>query len=337
MIPVYKKLLSVISLVLLCLLCSVSQLKAETKTLRTAQLLDKGHPSELGLIRFGELLKERTNGDITIELKDNTIFFGERDLIEGIQMGELDLIVITTAPLYGFATDFLIFDLPYIFPNEEIARKVLDGPIGEKKLKNAQHVGLMGLTYYENGMRNISSKNIPIHLPKDIQGLKIRTLESRIHMATFRAMGATPVPLPYHDILKYVQKGNIDAQENPISVMMTGELYKFQKYYTLTEHFYLAAPMFISLATWNKLSKEEQTIIVECAKESTKYQRQLSSEMNSPEVLNNMSKYMETIELTDKDAWIKATEHVKNAFMPEIGEESYNELKNEIERIQAEN
>jgi tripartite ATP-independent transporter DctP family solute receptor len=312
------------------------ELKAEGPiALRAAQILPANHPSQLALIRMGELLKEKSKGEIVLELVDNSGFEGERDLIEAIQMGELELIVIATPPLYGFTTDFLLFDLPYIFPDVKTARTVLDGPIGKRSLKNTMHVGLMGLTYYENGLSHISSDTKPILLPEDLKGMRIRTMESRIQMVTFRSLGATAVPLAYHDLIRYLKKDSIDLQENSVQVMYTSEIYKIQKYYTFTGHFYKPSPMFISYAVWSRLSEEHRAIILEAAEESSVYQKELCDEMNSPSTLAELEKYMILFQHPDLEAWKKALEPVHKEFLPEIGANSLKELSEEVRRIQA--
>jgi tripartite ATP-independent transporter DctP family solute receptor len=256
-------------------------------------------------------------------------------LIEAIQMGELDLIVITTPPLYGFTTDFLMFDLPYVFPNQDVAREILDGPIGERSLKNSIHVGLMGLAYYENGLRHIGSTRKPIYLPEDVSGLKMRTMESRIHLDTFAALGAIPTPLGYNDLLKSLKTNLIDLQENPVTVMLTGKIYEFQKYYTFTGHFYSPSPMFISFGIWNKLPPKLRKILEEAAKETAAYQRELCDEMSGPAALDEFRKYMTLIEVPDLSPWKEATSVVYDKFLPEIGKERLGELQKEILKLEA--
>jgi TRAP-type C4-dicarboxylate transport system substrate-binding protein len=191
----------------------------------------------------------------------------------------------------------------------------------------------MGLTYYENGMRYITSSSKPIHVPDDLKDLRIRTMESRIHMVTFRTLGATPVPLAYNDLLTNLKSGNIDTQENPITNIYTGEIYKYQKYLTYTEHFYQPAPMFISYAIWSKLTQEQRAIILEAAEESSVYQRKLCDEMVEPATAE-FKKYMELIE-PDKSIWKKATEPVRAEFLVEVGPDYLEELETEIARLQA--
>ena len=247
--------------------------RAEEIVLKAGQILGSGHPVETALRRFGDLLKERSGGSLTLEIIESSAFDSERDLIEALQMGGLDLIVITTSPLYGFTNDFIKYDLPYVFPDAETARAVLDGPVGERSLKSSVQAGLVGLAYYENGLRHISSSRDPVRLPEDVKGLRIRTMESRVHMATFRALGATPVPLGYNDLLKHIRADLIDLQENPVSVMYSGKIYEVQKYYSFTGHFYLPAPVFVSYGAWRKLRPLERRLLAEAARETAAYQR----------------------------------------------------------------
>jgi tripartite ATP-independent transporter DctP family solute receptor len=304
-------------------------------TLRAAQVLADTHPSHVALVRFQELLNERSKGEIQVEIADSKILGGERELIEAIQMGEVEIIVIGTAPLYGFTSDYLVFDLPYVFPDAGTARAVLDSPFGQTHLDRAMQVGLKGLTYYENGLRHISSTKKPIRLPGDLQGMRFRTMESRIHLETFRALGANPVPLSYSDLYARLKGGDLDAEENPMSVFVTGKLYEVQKYYTLTGHFYMPSPMFISISVWNKLDTADQELILQTARETAVYQRQLSDIFNSPTAIENLERSITVIQDVDKDAWKAAVAPVRKIFEAEVGQDTLAGLEKAIQDVEA--
>jgi tripartite ATP-independent transporter DctP family solute receptor len=299
-------------------------------TIRAAQVLADTHPSHQALLRMADILSERSGGELGLDILDGNALGGERDLIESIQMGEADLIVIGTAPLYGFTSDFLVFDLPYLFPDLSTARAVMDSPFARNRLDNAIHAGLKGLGYYENGLRHISSSKTPVLLPGDLKGMRIRTMESRIHLETFRALGASPVPLSYSDLYDRLKNGSIEAEENPVSVFVTGKFYEVQDYYSLTGHFYMPSPMFVSNSLWNKLDRRDQELLLEAARESARYQRELSDAFYTKEALDELSERITLFRDIDRGPWRKAVAPVRKIFEAEVGAQTLKELDRAI-------
>jgi tripartite ATP-independent transporter DctP family solute receptor len=305
----------------------------ETLTIRAAQVLHPGHPIARGLEYMAMLVRERSGGRLLLEILPPSQFTGERELIERVQMGDLDLIVITTAPLYGFTNDFMALDLPYVFDSPQTARKVLDGPFGEKTLQSALGVGLVGLAYYENGLRHISTSDRAVAVPGDLKGLKIRTLESRIHMEVFRTLGATPVPLAFGDLYQTLKSGNVDGEENPLSVIMTSRFYEVQKNLALTGHFYLPSPMFIAAGVWNKLPESHRELLRSASRDAMHYHRAVADGFSGPETLEFLKSRMKVEERPDLALWKSALAPVRDRFKAEIGEEALAELDREIARV----
>ncbi|MDR2353468.1 MAG: DctP family TRAP transporter solute-binding subunit [Deltaproteobacteria bacterium] len=300
---------------------------------RSAQVLASDHPIQLGLNRLATILEEKTNGELTLDIMEPGQFGSERELIEAIQMGDLDLIVITTPPLYSFTNAFLAFDLPYIFPDTQVARTVLDGPFGQDRLKAAANIGLVGITYFENGLRHISSLDKPIIVPWDLKGLKIRTMESRIHLYTFRTLGANPVPLAYNDLYQNLKNKTLDGQENPPSVFITGKLYEVQKHYSLTGHFYITSPMFVSSSAWNKLTPEQQVIFTNSAQEAKYYQRFLADQINDIDYLKRVAPDVTIHSSLNLNLWkSNLVDPIRHQFQNEIGIDTLKELDLEIQR-----
>ncbi|MDR2611918.1 MAG: DctP family TRAP transporter solute-binding subunit [Deltaproteobacteria bacterium] len=305
----------------------------EKLVLRAGQVLLPGHPIPQGLEYMAFLLDERSGGEISLEIRPPSELDGERDLIESIQMGELDVIVITTAPLYGFTTDFLVFDLPYVFPDQQTARRVLDGPYGERTLKKALQVGLVGLAYFENGLRHVTTGKTPVSRPEDLAGLKIRTMETRIHMAVFRKLGATPVPLAFGDLYSHLKKGAVDAEENPVSVITTTRLQEVQGYLALTGHFYMPAPLFISAGVWNRLPDRHRVILQDAARDAMHYHRAIADRFMGQEALDELSRSMTVNARIDRGLWRRALASVREDFKAEIGPETLEELDREILKL----
>ena len=200
------------------------------------------HPYHLGLLRFKELIEAKSGGRIAVDVFHSSQLGSERDLIEGLQLGTVQMTLISTAPLSGFTSDFLVFDLPFIFSSVKAARDCVDSEIGQKMLDQLASQGITGLCFFENGFRSITNSRRPIQTPADLDGIKIRTMENPIHMATFRTMKADPTPMAFGELFTALQQKTIDAQENPLAIVDTSKFYEVQDYLSLTEHFYSPAP-----------------------------------------------------------------------------------------------
>ena len=238
------------------------------------------HPYNLGLVKMGELLSEKTNGAVTLDVFGNSQLGSERDLIEGLQLGSVQVTCVSTAPLAGFTDAFLVFDLPFIFETSEQARAVMDSEVGTQILNSVEEQGLKGLAWFENGFRNVTNNVKPITVPEDLKGIKIRTMENQMHMAAFQIMGSDPTPMAMGDVFTALQQGTIDAQENPVPIIATNKFQEVQKYISMTGHLFSPTPVFIAKDYYDALPAEYQTAVQEAATEAAPYQREQIDEQN---------------------------------------------------------
>src|SRR5690625_3527871 len=148
-----------------------------------------------GSLYFKDLVEERTGGKVTIEIHPNATLGGEREMIEALQLGTLDMLITSTGPVGNFAPKSNAFDFPFLFRDEEHAYAVLDGELGDEVNEQLEEVGIKVLAWAENGFRNMTNDVRPIVNPEDMDGLKIRTMENQVHLAAFQAYGADPTPM----------------------------------------------------------------------------------------------------------------------------------------------
>lgn len=299
----------------------------EARSLKVAHTLAIDHPYQKGLVKFGELLKEKTNGRYIVEVFPAAQLGSEREAIEGAQMGTIDLTLVSTAPLSGFSDAFLVNDLPFIFSSREHAYKVLDGEIGTEMFNKLEGTGLKGLAYFENGFRNVTNSKRPIVNPEDMKGLKIRTMENQIHMESFKVIGADPTPMAFGELFTALQQKTVDAQENPLAIISTSKFFEVQEHLALTGHFYAPAPLLISQALWDELSDADKEIFQQCANEARDYERQVIFEMNN-NLLQELKDYGMQVTEPDKEQWKKAMQPVYDKWQDKIG-------KDLIEKVQA--
>ena len=265
------------------------------------------HPYNLGMNRLNELLQEKTNGAVSVDHFGSSQLGGERDLIEGLQIGSVQMCCISTAPLSGFTDSFLVFDLPFIFETNEQARAVMDSDVGTEILNSVEDQGLVGVCWFENGFRNVTNNVRPINKPEDLKGLKIRTMENQMHMAAFQIMGADPTPMAMGEVFTALQQGTIDGEENPVPIVESNKLDEVQKYNSLTGHLFSPAPVFISKDYYDGMPEEYQKAVMEAGKESVEYQREQIDEQTASgiEVMKERTG-METNEV-DKSLFKDAT------------------------------
>ncbi|WP_366924414.1 TRAP transporter substrate-binding protein [Metallumcola ferriviriculae] len=286
--------------------------------IKIGHVLAPTHPYQTGLEEFAKLVEEKTEGQVTVDVFHSSQLGNEREMIEALQMGTLDMALVSTAPLAGFSNEFLVFDLPFIFDNRDNAYKVLDGEIGSGILSTLESKGIKGLGYWENGFRNVTNSQRPVIHPEDMQGLKIRTMENKIHMASFRTIGADPTAMAFGELFTALQQQTVDAQENPLPIIFTSNFFEVQDNLAMTGHFYAAAPMLISKQLWDGFSPEIQNAIQEAATEARDFERETVASMDSELLGTLKDKGMQVTEV-DKAEWREAMQPVYEEFEKEIG------------------
>jgi len=253
-------------------------------TIRLAHVVNEKDTYHIAAERFQQLVSEQTDGAVTIEIYPNASLGDERTLLEGMQIGTVDMGVITNGPVANFVDEFSVFELPFLFPSSEAAYSVLDGKIGQEILGKLQEVNLKGLAYAERGFRNITNSEHAINVPADLEGLTLRVIQNEVYVDTFRELGANAVPMAWTEALTALQQGTIDGQENPVNAIYAFNLAETQNYLTMTRHIYAPAIFIMSLPTWNGLQEELQEIVLDAAKEASSYAREQNSVMEAEQL-----------------------------------------------------
>ena len=220
----------------------------------------------IGVTTFGDEIAKRTNNRYKLQYFPAGALGGEREMLEAVQLGTQDMIITSTGPVGNFVAETRIVDIPFLFRDYEHARKVLDGPIGQDILTKFPAKGLVAISWMENGFRHVTNSKKPIKTPEDLAGLKIRTMENKVHMEAFKAMGSLPTPMNMNEVFTALQTGTVDGQENPIPVILHNKLYTVQKYLSLTSHVYSPAMLIINKGLWDKLSAADKASFQEAAK-----------------------------------------------------------------------
>jgi tripartite ATP-independent transporter DctP family solute receptor len=234
-------------------------------------------PHHKAVLRFKELVEERSNGRIEVNIFPAGQLGSAKEMFEGLQMGTQEIALVPTARISGFNQKLQLFDLPFLFPDRVTAYKVMDGPVGSVLLKTLKENGVVGVAYYEDGFKHFTSNN-PIQKLEDFNGSKFRTMESPIIMEQFRAMGSNPTPVAFSEAYNAMQQGVVDGQENPLVTITNMKFYEVQDYLLLSSHAYLAHVLMFSEPWFNKLSTEDQEMLTEIGREIASWQRNLVAE-----------------------------------------------------------
>ncbi len=228
----------------------------------------------LGSLKFKEELEKRSNGEITLKIYPNSTLGGDRDLVEGMQMGTVDFGLVAGV-LGNFEKSIGLLELPYLFDSQEEFNKVIHGPIGEEIAgRLVKKSGIRILNWWDRGPRQTTS-NKPINKLEDLKGLKIRLPEIPAMVNSWRAMGANPTPMAWSEVYTGLQQNVIEAQENPIPFIYGGRINEVQKYIAITDHKYEYVTIAMSEMRWKKLNDKQRQIIVEAANAATAYENQL--------------------------------------------------------------
>lgn len=264
--------------------------------------------------KFSDLVKERTNGAYDIQLFPNSSLGDERTMLESMQMGTLDAGIITSGPFVNFVNEFGVLDLPFLFPNNEAAYKVLDGEVGKEILSKLENHDLKGLAFAERGFRNLTNSVRPIQAANDVKDLKIRVMENDVYISSFKAMGVNAVPMAWTEALTALQQGTIQGQENPINVIHAYKMWESQKYVTMTRHAYASAVITFSLDKFNKLPADIQEIFVNSAQEAAEYERQWVADNEASQIADLKANGMEVIEEPDLASFKAAVQSVYDKY-----------------------
>lgn len=281
-----------------------------------------------GAVAFRETLERLSDGKFTVVEHPSSALGGERDMIEGLQIGSVDLVITSSGPLGNFAPEVLVLDLPFLFRDYEHARGVLDGEIGQEMLENMRDQDLVGLAWSENGFRHLTNSQRAVDAPEDLDGLKVRTMENQVHMRAFEAMGAAPTPMAWPEVYTALQQGTVDGQENPIPVIAAAKFWEVQDHVSLTGHVYSPAIVLASPFVIDGLSEEEQGWFYEAAAASAAATRARveADEARGIELFREHG--MDVITEVDKAPFQEAAAPAWESFIADNGDEL-------IQRIQA--
>ncbi|SFE69956.1 TRAP transporter substrate-binding protein DctP [Alteribacillus iranensis] len=280
------------------------------------------HSFTVGIEEFVKKVEERTDGRVSFEVFGNGQLGGERDLIEQVQLGSLDMTVVTAGPLGNFVPETTVLEMPFLFRDVEHAYQVLDGEVGQELMGRIDEQGFKSIGWWENGMRHSTNNERPIQSPEDMEGLKMRTLENDIYTETYRSLGTDPTPIAFPEVYTSLQQGVVDGLDASYGVFYTTNLYEVQKHFSETGIYYAAAAALMNADAFASLPEDIQEVIMETGQEVAAFQRQVNLDMEEEQKADIKERGVEVVEAEeiDREAFQEAVQPVYDAYDEEFGE-----------------
>ena len=278
-------------------LVAVGAALAQEKIIKFATQNPIGHPVTMGMEKFKELVEKNSGGKLKVNLFPGGTLGSDQANVSALQGGALEMVSLNSGILAAQVKDFAVYDFPFMFSNSKEADAVVDGPFGKKMHAKLEDKGMVGLTYFELGFRNLTNNKRAIKKVSDIEGLKLRVIPNPINVDWVKALGANPTPLPFPEVYAAMEQGAIDGHENPLTVINANKFYEVQKYVALTNHQYNPQSVLVSKKFWDGLSVSDKKILSDAASEASAYQRKQARDQVSVALENLKKNGMQVSEL----------------------------------------
>ena len=282
---------------------------------------------------FKPQIEAKSNGRIKVELYANSQLGDDVSLIQQLRAGTLEACGPVTSPLVGVAPGFAVFDIPFLFSSPQVADKVLDGKVGQELSATLESKGLYNLGWSEMGYRNLTNSARQVVTPAEVKGLKIRTMENPVQLATWRLLGANPTPMPVSEVFTALKQHAVDGQDNPLSAIYGWKFYEVNKYITLTGHIYSPLLFLFSKSIFDSYPKADQELIRQVAKETAIRGRAIAREQDTKyldEIQKSGLVTITTLTPAQKKAFQDATMPIWDLVEKSAGSDLISELKAEV-------
>lgn len=290
---------------------------AETRFQIGHSLSQKSH-YQAGATAFAEAVQEKSDGRYTIEIVPAGGLGSEREMVEGVQLGTIDLVLTSLGTVGSFVPETGVLDLPFLFEDLDHARRVIDGPVGETLIEAVGENGFMPLAWAENGIPGFITKGRPIRTADDLQGLKMRTQANPMHTAAFEALGAQAVPLGFGEIYTAIQTGTIDGTYMVTPIVETSNFYQVQEYITQAPLYYQAAMFVMAPSAWDQLTDEDKKVFLDAAKAGGEATRAAVEKAEGESLEFITANGMTVVEDFDMESFKTALQPVYDEFGPKL-------------------
>ncbi len=320
-----KRTIRLVFMALLMLTLASTSFAADV-VLKLGHIAEPVHPYGKGADYFAKLVAEKSNGAIEVQVFPSSQLGGQKDLVESMVYGGVDMALVGTAVLGQFQPQISIFDLPFLFKDREHAYKSLD-TVGMDIGKGLEPRGIKLLGYMENGIRHLTNNVREVKTPADMADLKIRVMNNKVYIEMMKALGASPTPMAFGELYSAMQQGTVDGQENPSAHIWTKRFFEVQKYASLTAHSYSPEPVIMSMITWNRLNDKQREIIQSAAKEAIDWQRKVATEQDKEYWDKIKASGKIKVTEVDRAPFKAATKPVIKMFASKVGQDNLDKIE----------
>lgn len=306
------------------------------RSFKLALVVDKGTAQYDGAEKFAELVGARSGGKMKVKVFGGGTLGGDIPVLSSVQGGTIELTLTNASLLQGIVKEMAIYDLPFLFSTYQEADAVVDGPVGKKLLELMPPKNLIGLAYWELGFRNMHNSKRPITKLEDLQGLKLRVIQTPIYLDLLNTLGANAAPLPFPELYPALEQKAMDGATNPPITMLVQKFYEVQKYYSVTNHMYNPQLLMFSKKVWDQLSGDERKVLQEAAVEAGLYQRKVSRQKNAA-ALEELKKHLAVNEVAPAEI-ARMREKARPVFAKyakAVGEDLVKEMVAEVDKVRA--
>ena len=316
-----KKLTIVVLAVLFVPFVYVSESKPAVIQMKLGHFAADSHPGNLASKMFAEGVEKRTNGNIKVIIYPNNALGSPPEVLEQNILGAVDMSLPTQGQLGKYSKKFNCVMLPFMYNSYEHADKVLDGPFITWAVQDLDKAGLVFLSNWEWGFRNLTNNKRPVNSPADVKGLKVRTPPELPTQAAMEALGAVVATINFNELQMALKTGVVDGQENPIAVIYSNKIYEAQKYLAMTGHNYNTMVHVISKKVWDKLTPAQKTIMKEESKRAGDWMRK-TLRAEEADQINQLKKFGMEITYPDKSEFKKLMKPAYDRMKAIAGEEN---------------
>ena len=308
--------------------------KKEKIIIKFSHVVEENTPKGLAAIRFANLIRERSNGTIEVQVFPNSQLFKDGEEFEALSRGDVQMIAPATSKVSQLFPQWQIWDLPYLFNDLDSVHQVMDGPLGKTLLAQLEQKNMKGLAMWDNGFKQLTNNHHPIIKPSDLEGLRFRIMSQGILEEQFRAFGADALFLPFNDVYQSLQEGRVQGQENTISNIYTKNFDQVQNFLTLSQHGFLGYAVIVNEEFWNQLPSQARELLENTMAEVTQWEREKARQLNEEQLIELQKRKkinIYTLTTLEKNTWKENFSSVYSKLEQEIGPEFLLEVEKSSE------